>query len=63
MEYQGIRYTMLVGIEREGWSVVIHPPNCKPITRSFKGSREKAKLTARSMIENWRKTHQQKSSD
>ena len=57
MEYKGIRYTIRARIEREQWSVTIHPAGVEMKGKVVIGSREKAELQARAMINSWLKTH------
>jgi hypothetical protein len=56
VEYRGIRYTIRAGIEREQWSVTIHPAGVEMKGKVVIGSREKAELQARAMINSWLKT-------
>ena len=56
MEYRGIRYTIRARIVREQWSVAIHPTGVEMKGRVVFGSREKAELQARAMIDNWLKS-------
>ena len=53
MEYRGIRYTIRARIEREEWYVAIHPEGIERHGKVVIGSREKAELRARSMINAW----------
>jgi hypothetical protein len=55
VEYRGIRYTIRAGIEREQWSVTIHPAGVEVKGRVVAGSREEAELKARAMINSWLK--------
>jgi hypothetical protein len=56
MEHKGVRYAIRIGIEREQWRVAIHlPGNGLPEERTVFGTREDAKITARSMINAWLK--------
>ena len=54
MEYKGIRYTVRARIERNEWTVSIHPAGIEGARRVVNGSRERAELLARSMIDRWR---------
>jgi hypothetical protein len=56
MEYRGIRYTIHMGIEREQWSVAIHPAGVE-MAKVISGSHEHAELKARSMINRWLEKH------
>ena len=55
VEYRRIRYTLRAGIERNGWTVSIHPAGIEGARRVVTGSRERAELLARSMIDRWYK--------
>ncbi len=55
VEYRGIRYTIRAGIEREQWSVTIHPAGVEMKGKVVSGPREKAELQARAMINTWLK--------
>jgi hypothetical protein len=44
-------------IEREQWSVAIHPMGVEMKGRIVIGSRQEAELQARSMINDWLKRH------
>ena len=56
MEHRGVRYQIRIGIEREQWRVAIHfPGKWLPEERTVSGTREDAKITARSMINAWLK--------
>jgi hypothetical protein len=56
MEYRGVRYAIRIGIEKEQWRVAIHPPgHGLPQERTVFGTREDAKIAARSMINAWLK--------
>jgi hypothetical protein len=56
MEHRGIRYAIRMGIEREEWRVAIYLPGIGlPKERTVFGTREDAKITARSMINEWLK--------
>jgi hypothetical protein len=44
-------------IEREQWSVAIHPMGVEMKGRIVFGSREEAELQARAMINDWLKRH------
>ena len=54
MEYKGIRYTVRARIERNEWTVSIHPAGIEGARRVVTGPRERAELLARSMIDRWR---------
>ena len=53
MEYRSIRYTIRTRIERDQWSVAIHPAGVEKKGRVVIGLREKAELQARAMIDSW----------
>ena len=53
MEYRGIRYTVRARIERNEWTVSIHPAGIEGAKRVVAGARERAELVARSMIDRW----------
>jgi hypothetical protein len=53
MEHQGVRYTVRAGIERNLWSVAIHPDGTESRARLIYGTRENAEYEARSMIDRW----------
>ena len=55
MEYRGIRYTIRARIEREQWSVAIHPTGVEMKGRVVIGSRSDAELQARALIDSWLK--------
>ncbi len=57
MEYRGIRYTIRTRIERDQWSVAIHPMGVEMKARVVIGSREEAELQARALIDSWLKRH------
>jgi hypothetical protein len=50
MEYRGIRYTVRARIEREQWSVAIHPAGVELASKIISGPRDSAELQAHSMI-------------
>jgi hypothetical protein len=54
MQYRGIRYTVRARIERNEWTVSIHPAGIEGARRLVMGPRERAELVARSMIDTWR---------
>jgi len=54
VEYKGIRYTVRARIERNEWTVSIHPAGIEDARRLVIGPRERAELVARSMIDRWR---------
>ena len=53
MEYRGIRYTIRTRIERDQWSVAIHPAGVEMKGRVVIGSRSDAELQARALIDSW----------
>ena len=53
VEYRGIRYTVRARIERNEWTVSIHPAGIEGAKRVVAGARERAELVARSMIDRW----------
>src|SRR5271163_4680584 len=53
VEYRGIRYTVRAGIERNEWTVSIHPAGIEGARRVVTGPRERTGLLARSMIDRW----------
>jgi hypothetical protein len=53
MEHQGVRYTIRAGIERDLWSVAIHPGGTESRARLIYGTREDAELEARRLIDSW----------
>ena len=53
VEYREIRYTVRARIERNEWSVSIHPGDIEGARRVVTGPRERAELLARSMINRW----------
>jgi hypothetical protein len=57
VEYRGIRYTIRAGIEREQWSVTIHPAGVEMKGKVVSGPREKAELQALALIDSWLKGH------
>ena len=57
MEYSGIRYTIRTRIERDQWSVAIHPAGVEMKGRVVIGSRSDAELEARVLIDGWLKKH------
>jgi hypothetical protein len=57
MKYRGIRYTIRTRIEREQWSVAIHPAGLEMKGTVVIGSRSDAELQARAMINDWLKKH------
>jgi hypothetical protein len=58
VEHRGIRYTIRARIEREQWSVAIHPTDVEMKGKVVIGSREKAELQALAMINDWLKKQQ-----
>ena len=63
MEYREIRYTVRTRIERNEWTVSIHPADVEGARIVVTGPRERAELLARSMIDRWRGTHGAKRSE
>jgi hypothetical protein len=57
VEYRGIRYTIRARIEREQWSVAIHPGGVEKAGKVLTGRREKAELQAHSLINKWLERH------
>ena len=57
VEYRGIRYTIRARIEREQWSVAIHPAGIEKAGKVMTGPREKAELQAHSLINKWLEKH------
>ena len=57
MEYKGIHYTIRARIEREQWSVAIHPAGVESAGKVVTGSRERADLQAHFLIDEWLQTH------
>ena len=55
MDYKGIRYTIRTCIERQKWSVGIHPRDAEAIEKIVKGTRSDAERRAFSMIDAWRR--------
>ena len=53
MEYREIRYTVRTRIERNEWTVSIHPADIESPRRVVTGPRVRAELLARSMIDRW----------
>jgi hypothetical protein len=53
VEYRKIRYTVRARIERNEWTVSIHPGGLEGARRVVTGPRERAELLARSMINRW----------
>jgi hypothetical protein len=58
MEHRGIRYTVRAGIERDRWTVVIHPGDVESVPKIVTGGRERAEALAYSMIDDWLCRHQ-----
>ena len=50
-----IRYTIRARIQRDQWSVAIHPAGVEMNGRVVIGSRERAELQARALIDSWLK--------
>jgi hypothetical protein len=57
VEYRGIRYTIRARIEREQWSVAIHPAGVEKAAKVMTGPREKAELHAHFLINKWLEKH------
>jgi hypothetical protein len=55
MDYKGIRYTVRTCIERQKWSVAIHPRSAQAIEKMVKGTRLEAERHAFSMIDTWKR--------
>ena len=55
MDYKGIRYTVRTCIERQKWSIAIHPRNAEAIEKMVKGTRLEAERHAFSMIDAWKR--------
>jgi hypothetical protein len=53
MKYREIRYTVRTRIERNEWTVSIHPAGIEGARRVVTGPRVRAELLARSMIDRW----------
>jgi hypothetical protein len=53
VEYRGIRYTVRTRIERNEWTVSIHPAGIEGARTVVTGPRERAELLARSMVDRW----------
>jgi hypothetical protein len=51
-----MRYTIRAGIERDLWSVAIHPGGTESRARLIYGTRDDAEFEARSMIDRWTQT-------
>jgi hypothetical protein len=58
MEYRGIRYTIRARIERDQWSVAIHPGDVESAGKIITGDREQAESLAHSLIDKWLDRHQ-----
>jgi hypothetical protein len=57
MEYKGVRYTIRTGIERERWSVAIHPAGVEMPGKVISGRRDAAEKMARCLIDKWLERH------
>jgi len=57
MQYRGIRYTIGMRIERQGWYVAIYPDGVELPGKVVIGSRREAELQAHSMIDDWLRKH------
>ena len=53
VEYRGIRYTVRARVERNEWTVSIHPAGIESPRKVVTGHRVRAELLARSMIDKW----------
>jgi hypothetical protein len=53
VEYRGIRYTIRTRIERDQWSVAIHPAGVEMKGRVVIGPRSDAELQARVLVDSW----------
>ncbi len=58
MEYRGIRYTIRARIERDEWSVAIHPGDIESAGKIITGDREQAESLAHSLIDKGLDRHQ-----
>jgi len=56
-EEDGIRDTIRARIEREQWSVAIHPAGVEKAGKVMTGPREKAELQAHFLINKWLEKH------
>ena len=63
MEYRETRYTVRTRIERNEWTVSIHPAGVEGARIVVTGPRARAELLARSMIDRWHATHGAKRSE
>jgi hypothetical protein len=52
-----MRYTVRARIEREQWSVTIHPAGVELASKIINGQRDSAELRAHSMINKWLEKH------
>jgi hypothetical protein len=57
MEHRGVRYTIRAGIERDLWSVAIHPGGIESRANRIYGPRKDAEFEAYSMIDGWLERH------
>ena len=53
MEHEGVRYTIRAGIERDLWSVSIHPGGTESRAKLIYGTRDYAVSEARRLIDSW----------
>jgi hypothetical protein len=53
MQYREVRYTVRARIERNEWTVSIHPAGIEGARRLVTGPRVRAELLARSMVDRW----------
>jgi hypothetical protein len=53
VEYRGILYTIRVRIEREQWSVAVHPGGVEIAGKVITGTRKDAELHAHFLIDKW----------
>jgi hypothetical protein len=58
VEYRSIRYTIRAGIERDHWTIAIHPGDVEGLPKIITGDREQAEARAHSMIDEWLRRHQ-----
>jgi len=54
MHYKGVRYSLLVGIKRGQWRIVVLCPDGKTLERVVHGSKDVAESLAQTMITRWR---------
>ena len=63
MQYRGVRYTILMGIEPSAWSVAIYPGDTETAAKRVYGTREHAEREAHSMIDRWLQRHRSQMPD